>query len=537
MKLLCRHMKAAARPHAVAMQRLSSHNGWLEQEARLIPHPLPPLTRVWWAALAALPLIVLLLRALGFLPSVMDWDESLYALQAREWMHGGWPLVAAWDMHPIGAPAMFAGAMQVFGQSIFAIRLLGVIAVTTTCWALFACARAAGAGPATGYAAALLYAGHSVVLGGMPVNTELLFAPFTTAAMALAIHAACRPDERPAWWRLCAMGLLVGWALLVKPVAVAEGCLAFALLVAAPWLRGSLSLGRVLGFAAAYALLCALPTLGFGVIYAAMGELDAYLDGTFFAPFRYAQGAAGADAAWRIATAMATLLWPLLLGLAGLVMGRGQPLRSIALVWFLAATLAVAGPAQFFQHYFLIWLPPLSLLAALGAVRIATGLAAARPAPLLALLLALVALDPWRGDTAQRLGRGHALLTPDVPARVAALIAAELPPGEAIFVPNYQPIIYFLAQAGIPTRFPFPVHLTGAFANLAGNSTDGEVGRILATKPRFIVIDRGWWGAMRPAAANAIAAALEAHYELAYVFPEERNMIELWRIRGGDPGE
>jgi len=148
-----------------------------------------------------------------------------------------------------------------------------------------------------------------------------------------------------------------------------------------------------------------------------------------------------------------------------------------------------------------------------------------------------VALDPWRLDSAARLERGANLLAPDVPARVAALIAAELPPGEAIFVPNYQPIVYFLARAGIPTRFPFPIHLTGAFANLAGASTDGEVGRILATKPRFIVIDRGYWGTMRPAAANAIAAALEAGYELAYVFPDERNMIELWRVRGGDGGE
>ena len=501
------------------------------------PQPLPPLSRRWWAALAALPVIVLLLRALGFLPSVMDWDESLYALQAREWLHGGWPLVAAWDMHPIGAPAMFAAAMQIFGESIFAIRLLGVIAVSATGWALFCTARAAGAGPATGYAAALLYAGHSLMPGGMSVNTELLFAPFTTAAMALAIYAAVRPDARPGWGRLCAMGLLMGWALLIKPVAVAEGCLAFALLVAAPWWQGSLSLARVLGFASAYALLCALPTLGFGVIYAAMGELDAYLDGTFYAPFRYAQGAAGGEAVWRIASTMATLLWPLLLALAGVVLGRGQRLRVIGLLWFLAATLAVAGPAHFFPHYFLIWLPPLCLLAALGLRALACRLAPGRVAALLALLLGLVALDPWRLDTAARLGRGAALLAPDVPARVAALIAAELPPGEAIFVPNYQPIVYFLARAGIPTRFPFPVHLTGAFANLAGASTDGEVGRILATTPRFIVIDRGYWGTMRPAAANAIAAALEAGYGLAYVFPDERNMIELWRVRGGDGGE
>jgi hypothetical protein len=151
--------------------------------------------------------------------------------------------------------------------------------------------------------------------------------------------------------------------------------------------------------------------------------------------------------------------------------------------------------------------------------------------------MVLVALDPWRIDTTQRIGRGPALLAPDVPARIAALIAEELPPGETIFVPNYQPIIYLLAHAGIPTRFPFPVHLTGAFANLAGNSTDGEVDRILATRPRFIVIDRGYWGAMRPAAANAIATALAAAYELAYVFPDDRNSIELWRVRGPDPSE
>lgn len=499
-----------------------------------IPCP-PPLPRRWWYALAALPVIALGLRALGFLPSVMDWDESLYLIQAREWMHGGWPLVAAWDMHPIGAPAMFAAAMQAFGQSIFAIRLLGVLAVSATGWGLFFAARAAGLPPATGYAAALLYIGHSLVLGGLSVNTEILFAPFTTAAMALAIHSACRPAQAPGWGRLCAMGLLVGWALLVKPVATAEGCLAFVLLTGPAWWRGSLPLRRLLGYAALYALLCALPTLGFGLIYAAMGELDAYLDGTFLAPFRYAQGAAGGDAPWRILGAMATLLWPFLLAGLAVALTRGAATR-IGLAWLLAATLAVAAPAQFFPHYFLIWLPPLSLLAAIGAMALVRRLGASRPAPLLALLVGLVALDPWRVDTAPKLWRGAALFGPDVPARIAALIAEELPPGEAIFVPNYQPVVYFLARAGIPTRFPFPVHLTGAFANLAGNSTDGEVGRILATRPRFIVVDRGWWGTMRPAAASAIASALDEAYELAYVFPDERNTIELWRLRDPDGG-
>ena len=484
----------------------------------------PPLTPRWWLALAALPPVVLAIRALGFLPSVVDWDESLYLIQAREWLHGGWPLVAAWDMHPIGAPAMFTAAMALLGPGLFAIRLLGVISVAATGWGLFLAIRRAGGAPCTGYAAALLYAGHSMIQGGVSVNGELLLAPFTTAAIALAINAA------PTWPRLLGIGLLVGWAMLIKPVAAPEGCLAFALLVGPARWRGELSWRRLAGFAAAYAALCALPTLGFGVIYAARGQLDAYLDGSFFAPFRYAQGAAMGDAAWRIAATIGHLAWLFLLGGAALIRaGRTAPVR-IGLLWLAAASLAVAGPAQFFAHYFLIWLPPLCLLAACGAQALAQHFR--WPATALALLIGLVALDPWRADTATRLSRGPALFAPDVPAQIAAVIAADLPPGGSIFIPNYQPVIYVLAGAAIPTRFPFPIHLTGAYARLAGNSTDGEVDRILATRPRYIVVDRSSWGAMRPAAASAVSAALEQGYSLAGTFFDERNRIELWRLRG-----
>ena len=496
-----------------------------------------PLPLRWWLALAALPAIVLAIRALTFLPSVVDWDESLYLLQAREWLRGGWPLVAAWDMHPIGAPAMFAAALAGFGESIFAVRLLGVLCVAATGWGLFFAVRAAGGPAATGYAAALLYAGYSLAQGGVSVNAELLFAPFTTAAIALAINAA------PCWPRLAGIGLLIGWAMLIKPVAAPEGCLAFALLVGPAWWRGELPWRRLAGMAAGYAALCALPTFGFGVVYALRGELEAYLDGSFFAPFRYAQGAAGRDAAWRVAAAGGQLLWPFLLGGAALLWARRSALTGLGLWWLLAASIAVAGPAQFFPHYFLIWLPALSLLAAAGSMALAQRLAPARPGATLALLVGLVALAPWWADMAPRIARGPALLQPDTPARIAAAIARDLPPGAAIFVPNYQPVVYFLAGAAIPTRFPFPVHLTGGYARLAGNSTDGEVDRILATRPRFIVVDRGWWGTMRPAAATAIAAALEQGYGLAEVFYEERNAIELWRVRappeassGASPG-
>jgi hypothetical protein len=120
--------------------------------------------------------------------------------------------------------------------------------------------------------------------------------------------------------------------------------------------------------------------------------------------------------------------------------------------------------------------------------------------------------------------------SPDAPRRIAAIVNDELRPGETIFVANYQPVVYFLTRAALPTRFPFPVHLTGSFGSLAGVDTDAEVARILAARPRFIVLDRSEWFSMRPSAMAMLTEAIEEHYELAASFVEERGAVELYRL-------
>src|SRR5512147_1175122 len=88
-------------------------------------------TPVWRdvAAVLVVALAVAVFRSTSFVPAVVDTDEGLYMVQAREWLNGGWPLVAAWDMHPVGAPAMFALAFLAFGVSVESARLLGMICV------------------------------------------------------------------------------------------------------------------------------------------------------------------------------------------------------------------------------------------------------------------------------------------------------------------------------------------------------------------------------------------------------------------------
>ncbi|MCX8134641.1 MAG: glycosyltransferase family 39 protein [Roseococcus sp.] len=485
--------------------------------------------RAWIAALLLLPLLAAGLRWASFLPSVIDWDESLYILQAREWLRGNWPITGVWDMHPVGAPAMIALAFIVFGESIAAVRLLGVICVAATGYALIALARAMGGGRALGFAAAVLYAGHSIMLGGLSSNTEILFAPLVVSALALALAGG------PPWPRLFGMGGLIGLALLIKPVVTPEGCLAFALL-AWPWLRARRWRSLLLA-ALAYLGMCLAPTALAGAVYALRGEFTEWAEATLLAPFVYAAAGVTLETAlYRVTVAALALRWLLVLALLlplALLRWPEATLCRIALFglgWLLAAAVAVVGPRHFFPHYFLILLPPLSLLAAAGLFAAARGLTAGRAAPFALGLSLLVSLDLVGGDLQTRLARGFAMGSPDTPRRIAAIVNDELRPGETIFVPNYQPVVYFLTQAALPTRFPFPVHLTGSFGRLAGVDTDAEVARILAARPRFIVLDRSEWFSMRPSAMAMLTEAIEEHYELAASFVEERGTVELYRL-------
>ncbi|WP_424812396.1 ArnT family glycosyltransferase [Roseococcus sp. YIM B11640] len=480
----------------------------------------------WYVALVLLPVLVAGLRWASFLPSVIDWDESLYILQAREWLHGNWPLSGVWDMHPVGAPATIAVAFALLGESLQTVRLLGAACVTLTGYGLILIARRLGAPRSLGYAAALLYAAHTLFLGGLASNTEILFAPLVAFALGTAL------SQGRDWTRLILMGVLVGFALLIKPVVTPEGCLVFALF-AWPTLRARN--WRLLAcYAGAYAALCVAPTLLVGAIYALRGEFDIWWGSTVLAPLQYAAGRIPLEQMlWRITLAALALRWLLAFGIAALFFSWREPsLRRVMLLglaWLLAAALAVAGPGHFFPHYFLIAIPPLSLLAASGAYSFARFMAGHRGRMLLSILVLAVALDNVATDLSPRLSRGFAMGSPDTPRRMAALMNDELEPGDTIFVPNYQPVVYFLTHAKLPTRFPFPVHLTGSFANLAGVDTDAEVKRILESRPRFIVLDRSEWFAMRPSAMSMLTEALEEGYELAATFVEERGTVELWR--------
>ena len=58
---------------------------------------------------------------------VIDWDESVYMLVAKEWLNGNPPYTVVWDHKPPGIYFLFASVFSIFGPSVSVIRLFCLV--------------------------------------------------------------------------------------------------------------------------------------------------------------------------------------------------------------------------------------------------------------------------------------------------------------------------------------------------------------------------------------------------------------------------
>ena len=475
----------------------------------------------------------LLVRALAFGSASIDPDEGLYMVQAVAWLGGGWPYLAAWDMHPPGAPALLALVHAVIPEPVMAMRLAGVLAVAATGWGLHALARLLGAGPRTALAAGLLYVAHSVVQGGLATNTEILFAPFTVLTALLLLREALMA-RTPRAAVVFAAGLTAGIALLIKQVCAIECSVLWLTMAGMTFAAGRLTPPRAAGLALAFAAGAGMPSLGMAAGYWLAGTFDEWLRANILVLFAYT-GAPGEWPGMRqgVLLALPHIGW---LGLAalGLLAAESAARRRVLplLPWLAAAALAVAAPWKFYDHYFLILLPPLSLLAAFGLAALARLVFRPRfRARGFAVAVALLVAMPVSDMLVPRLAHGAGLVGESPVRRVAELAKAALHPGEALYVANWHPITYVLAGQPPPTRFAFPGHLAGRFAPVTGIDADAELARVLALPPGVIVIAPALWPSTRPEAREAIETALAHDYDLFGTVPDGWGPVEVWRRR------
>lgn len=492
-----------------------------------------------WLGAGLLLLLVLCVRGLSMIPAVINPDESIFALAAREVLLGHLPYETLFDNKPVGSTLILAAAGWLFGQDVLTVRLVGALFVWLAALAVAALCRQAGLSRLQSWLGAMLFVAFTTRMGGLATLTETLLTPFTALAVLL-LHRMLAPASPGRRLMLAATaGLACGFAVLIKIVPIVPGCAVAATVAALLLARRQIGVGKAAALAAVFAVSSAVPMLAAGAVYWRAGLLGDFL----YSNFGFARAYAGVHpsltmTAQRLGTTIDSL-WPLLLlaaiGLAAQAREwrrtRAAPvLPLLAAAWVAGELAGASASLQFFPHYFLPAVAPLAILSLFGIQALVQWIGAASPAPrahaVLALAAAAIAVEASQVELVREM---HAMREPE---RIAAAIAkAQGSATPRLLVTSYRlSALYSLTGSPLPpTRYAVAAHLLSRQSAMIRADPSAEVARVLRSRPDYLVIDErehvpAW-------ARSQIAGALSQDYRPFYA----SSSIKVYRAN--DAGE
>ena len=483
-------------------------------------------TRQNWLPVALILLAAVSTRIATWGNPVADMDDQFYWLVGRSWTQGQWPIIDIWDRKPIGLFAIYAGIAAI-SPSILAVQIAATAFAAATALLIRRAATLIASGTSATMAA-IVYLLFLPVFGGQTGQSPVFYNLFVAAAGTILLRSAAEPEHllRRALWSMA----LCGIALVIKQTSVAEGCF-FGL--AWLWLmqRGGMTPPRLAAVACAMIVIALIPTvLGFA-LFAGKGQAA-------LADYAYAAyGSIFAKGATTGTAHLGGLAYLLLYGLPLLIAvflaraqepaGEAQQLtRRLLAGWIAAALVGYAMIPNFFPHYALPLLVPLSILSAVAFDR-----------PIGKLLFAAMAIASL--TTGKLTNFGYNRATAASFERVAATVQ-KARHGGCIHVINGPPALYAVVPACHLTRYAFPYHLTLATEGTAvGIRQDVEMARILGLRPAVIVTQDDERDRQKSAVLAVTDATLARDYRQVMALPDEPDpalrSLRVWQRKDLSP--
>jgi len=474
-----------------------------------------------WRALSAFGLLLLvavLLRARDFGNPAVHVDEEYYLLVGDRMLHGVLPYVGIWDRKPIGLFLIFAAIRLIPGDGILAYQFVATLFAAATAWVIARAGQRLGASTGGAIGAAICYILWLSLLSGRGGQSPVFYNLFIAASGLLTLrlpHLAAARDRRAIVVNGAAACLLAGLAIQTKYTPLVEG-LFFG--VAHLWyLRRAGGSWCTMGAAA-------ILWAGLGVAPTALAIAYYYERGpaafqafwfSNFVSIGLRRGYPAAKIAARLA-GTATQLAPF--AICAVLCWRRRPRNAetlLAFGWLIAGMVAFVMIGAFFDHYALPLMVPLAIIAA-------------------------PVMSRYRPARVATLGWGAALLAfhvfsePDegTSARAIARVIKADSGGKCPYVFAGDSILYYLADACLPTPYAFPSTLAyDAERGATGIDEAAEVRRIMAGHPPVVVTMDTPLAPWNLATHAIVAAALARDYRQIMAAPRGADHLLIYLRR------
>jgi 4-amino-4-deoxy-L-arabinose transferase-like glycosyltransferase len=479
-------------------------------------------------------------------------DEGEYAYAGQLILQGVPPFAEAYNMKMPGIYVAYAAVLAVFGQTHRAVHVGLILVNLLTALLLYALFRRLF-DREIGVLGAAAYVLLSVVphAQGIVANAEHFVLLFAAGGLVVLLDGIGGHKRS----LIFTAGLLLGVAFLMKQHAVFFIAFGGLLLVSGLLARPSVSVPRRATTAALFAAGLAIPFSLTCLFLWRAGVFDrfwfwAYEYGREYvsqAPVSYGMKILGQ----RIAELFgdSPLFWILaLVGLASPLWSRAKKGSLIALYAFVVLAFLATCPGLFFRrHYFILFLPAVALLSAVGVSTLAKRAPVAdrdRRGVLVVLIVAAVLLQLVLGAptyftrTPEEVSRSFYGGNPfPESVEIGRFIRENSSASDTIAVLGSEPQIYFYAKRRSATGYIYTYALMEA-QPFARQMQEEMIEQIETGRPKFIVVVnvRASWlekRASEPALRQWMPKYLQANYLQVDSYPHgtQRPTLDLWERR------
>jgi hypothetical protein len=453
-----------------------------------------------WTLLAATVMAVLWARIrLAGLP--LERDEGEYAYSGQLLLHAIAPYKLAYSMKFPGTAAVYAMAMSILGESITAVRIGLALANLATIVLMFLLGRRV-LGEMGGVATAASYS----VLSLMPhvLGTAAHATHFVVLFAVSGTLVLLRPSDRQSPVLIFTSGCLFGLAFLMKQPGLLFTVFGSLYLFTRDW-RAQLDLKRILSRNLLFISGASAPCLLTGLVLWFSGSFGKFWFWTIDYASTYGSQVAFAEAVRLFAGHFPGVLgtaWPIwaLAAVGLLVCAFSPPIRSRAgfLIAFAFFSAVAVCPGFYFRpHYFILFLPAVSLLSGAALAGVFNALRTEGRAfdfAILAIFAGCLVWPLWRERDfffERPLAEANRLINGTNPCaesiKIAEYIRTQSDPADTIAVVGSEPQIYFYSQRLSATGYIYTYALMEP-QPYAHQMQEEMIHEIETARPRFLVL-------------------------------------------------